>query len=136
MSLGYFYASHQQQKMNNLKVSVLITQADAIFTLQKYGPATTYFPICKGSQLLLVAFANTSHSDLATQLCYIVGIVLGPIRNRFIFICSPGRPTGPTVLVVQQQTMKFQLQKKLLKKLHNVVSPDFVWTETFADCSG
>lgn len=77
-----FYASDIQQKINDPKVSVLVSHSNATSSLQHYGTFTLY------PKSSLVALSDESHSESSTQLCYIVRIVLEPVEQRSILYLS------------------------------------------------
>lgn len=77
LPLCAFYATYLQQKTNSLLASATMAQTNAISTLQRFGTATTYLLAGKNKQFLPDAFADASHSDFATQFCYVLYIVKG-----------------------------------------------------------
>lgn len=58
-------------------------QATALMLLKRFDTSTSCMRPRLGSKekLYLVAFADAGHSDAARQLCYIVGLVVGPVQK-------------------------------------------------------
>ena len=79
-----FYASYLQQKLPECKVKSMISQLNSLNILKRYGTLTMY-PKPKSSVLNLVAFADASHSPDTSQLCYLIGIVYGEVKQGSVF---------------------------------------------------
>ena len=81
-------------------MSSLSLQSSALTLLQRYGTLTTYPRPPPGSSksLSLVAFADAGHTEESSQLCFIVGLVLGKIERGSEFHLlswSPHRSRRP-----------------------------------------
>ena len=77
-----FYSFHLQQKIADCHVSALISQFSALRTLKKHGTLTTFAPVqYPNNDLTIVAFSDASHSPKASQLCYIIGLVIGEVKK-------------------------------------------------------
>lgn len=82
-----FYASHLKQKLKESKASALMAQSSALTLLKSFDTVNSYIRLPKGTQRELspVAFADPGHSDSASQLCYIVGFVIGNVKQSSFF---------------------------------------------------
>lgn len=110
-----FCSSHLQQKLYNARVSALMTQATSISHLNCHGTMSSYIsPPTSSDHVTLAAFAHSSHTDTAIQLCFIVCIVFGELkRGSVLHLLSWGshksrRPVRSTVaaeIIVAGETL-------------------------------
>lgn len=80
-----FYASHQQQKLCEACVSAPMTRILVLTLLKCHGTLLDYIslPLQYLKNVTLVGFADASHADITSPLCYIVGLVYKPISRWF-----------------------------------------------------
>ena len=99
-----FYSSHLQQKLPDIRVRHICEQTTILTMLKKVGSLSTYLtaPPGSSSNLHLVAFVDASHHENSSQLCYIIGLFIGPVAHGSIFhplscsSCKSRRPVKST----------------------------------------
>lgn len=63
----------------------MIALFSALRTLKRQG-TKSFYPTTRGSEeLTLVCFADTSYTKGTSQFCFIVELVVGPVKFGFLF---------------------------------------------------
>lgn len=84
LPLCAFYTSYLQQKLPDCQVKSLICQLNSLKTVKRHGTLTMY-PELQSDIINLVAFADASHSRNGSQLCYIIGVLYGDVKQGNVF---------------------------------------------------
>lgn len=83
--LYVFHSSNLQQKLSQYRASALATGAKALNMLKRLGPWSQYqFPDVN-TAVNIVLFADTNHSQDASQLCFLIGVLHREIKNGSVF---------------------------------------------------
>lgn len=80
-----FYSSHLQQKLPQCRVSALVSQVNALKFIKRVGTLSHYSCPNVNMDANIVSFADASHSQDASQLCFIIGIIYGEIKDGSMF---------------------------------------------------
>lgn len=84
--LCYFYASYLKQKMGDCRVSAIISQINALRILEMYGTSSKYIRNNIGTRnIILIVFAEARHNQHASQICYILGLIIGTVKMGTTF---------------------------------------------------
>ncbi len=81
------YESYLQQKLPKANVETLLCQARHLKTLKKLGTTISFPRAPKGKEVpvSVVVFSDASRTDDRGQLCYIAGLLLGPLQKDSTF---------------------------------------------------
>lgn len=74
-----FYSSYSQQKISDRRIPALQSQFSGLRVVKKHGTQLAYLITHRRKEMNLVFFADVSRTKESSQLCYIIGLAVGPV---------------------------------------------------------